>query len=379
MILILLGSFLCFTVLYLVAFTGAIFRPPFLTLSTWERITKILSILAISYLGLWLTLVSVHLLAPQPTGSLALTQVLAPLILLPALMFTPLVVARGTKWFRWMLLITIVVFLLRYPPALPFGRATVTTTTQVRVMNWNVTISPERNQLLRLKPLLRTKPADVIVLQEAYWEWLRTDSTITKLYPYQLMHTEQASSGLVLLSSYPVLAHGTPPHSSNTRGLPRLIWARLNLGQGHTLLVVAAHPESPYTSNRSDCRFPACYDTQARDSLTPVIRAVLDPALANNEPVLLIGDLNITDREPQYTDLSRGLQDSHDQAGRGWGLTFGLFHTESSDNINGNFLLPLLRFDYIFSSPNLVPIRSSVDCSLRGSEHCIVFGTFAVQ
>jgi endonuclease/exonuclease/phosphatase (EEP) superfamily protein YafD len=246
-------------------------------------------------------------------------------------------------------------------------------------MNWNVTASPERNQIVRLAPLLQADLADVIVLQEAYWGWLRTDSTIQALYPHQFVHTQQASSGLIVLSRYPVLEHGTGSQLPNVEGFPRLVWAKLDVGRSTPLWIVAAHPESPYTSNRSDCRFPQCYDTQQRDLLIPQIRTIIDTALSQNAPVLLVGDLNITERESQYHEVGRGLLDSHRQAGWGWGTTFGVFFTESSENINGRFLVPLLRFDYMFNSPNITALSSETDCSLRGSEHCIVYARFALH
>lgn len=95
--------------------------------------------------------------------------------------------------------------------------------------------------------------------------------------------------------------------------------------------------------------------------------------------MLLVGDLNTTEREPQYNELGRGLLDAHRQAGWGWGPTFGVFFTESSENINGRFFVPLLRFDYVFGSPNLTALSLETDCALRGSEHCIVYAKFALQ
>ena len=71
--------------------------------------------------------------------------------------------------------------------------------------------------------VLATKPAGIVVLEETYWEWMRSDPVVSKLYPYQFNHTIQASSGLVLLSSYPVLAHGVAERPRLSRGWPRLV------------------------------------------------------------------------------------------------------------------------------------------------------------
>lgn len=236
---------------------GTVVRPRPLSTQSWMRVTQFLSFIASIYLTLWIVLVTVHLVVPQKTGVLALTQVLAPLLLIPAIIFVPLVFARNNKAFRWFASFIIAVFLVYCPPSIAFPDSLSSNNVQqIRVMNWNVTISPERNQIVRLRPLLQADLADVIVLQEAHWGWLRADPMVRALYPHQLVHTEQASSGLVVLSRYPVLEHGTGSQLPNAEGWPRLVWAKLDLGRGIPLWIVAAHPESPYTSNRSDCRFP---------------------------------------------------------------------------------------------------------------------------
>ena len=152
------------------------------------------------------------------------------------------------------------------------------------------------------------------------------------------------------------------------------------LGQGQTIVLVVAHPESPYSSSdNSSCYFPSCYDTSLCDTLLAQMREIVDTALARNEAVLVVGDLNLTTREPQYSEVSRGLQDLHHRVGWGYGHTFGLYRQQSSQEINGRFLIPLLRIDYMLNSPNVTPYRTSADCTLRGSEHCILFGEFALE
>lgn len=316
MLLMIAATLLCLGAIYLAALVGVLVRPRWLSAITWQRIANALSFLALSYLAAWLALTFVHLLAPQRSGVLALTQALAPLLLLPALVFIPLAFAGGTRLLRWGLVLTTLVFLVRCPPALPLGAPTALAgVPQLRVMNWNVQESGEANQIARLRPLLATKPADVVVLEEAYWGWLNKDEAIKALYPYQLANTRFAASGPVILSSYPFLANGVAQIPLTMRGWPRLIWTRLDLGAGRSVVVVAAHPESPYTSNRSDCQPPLCYDTAQRDWLIPFAREIIDPALARNEPVILSGDLNTTNREVQLGEWGRGLRDTHDRAG----------------------------------------------------------------
>jgi len=164
----------------------------------------------------------------------------------------PLAFVTRYRWL-WMLLgLCLGAALLRSPPSLgrlivPHGHAA-----QLTVFHWNVAIDGPERQQGRLRPVLAARPGDVVVLPERYWGWMRTDPMISRLYPYQLVHTEQASSGLVLLSTFPFLEADVARNPPGAEGWPRLLWARLDLGGGETVLVVAAHPESPYSSN-SDC------------------------------------------------------------------------------------------------------------------------------
>ena len=89
--------------------------------------------------------------------------------------------------------------------------------------------------------------------------------------------------------------------------------------------------------------------------------------------MLVMGDFNVTEREPGYADLSRGLQDAYAVRGSGTGSTWGP---------KGGYMgwrIPTLRIDYLLSSPNVVPVSASTDCASRGSDHCIVSARYEVR
>jgi|GEM_PF-630716 len=334
---------------------------------------SILNRLVLMYLLLVLGLLLHHVLRPHHSGLLALTQVLAPYLFLPFLLSIPFAALRGMVMLRWTLITSAGLFFMCFVlPLASVAPPSTATRVHIRVMNWNVNVccGPER-QAARVRPVLSENPADVIVLEEAYWEWLQHDPVVSKLYPYQLNHTKQASSGLVLLSAYPILDHGQGALQVNiNHGWPRLIWARLDVGQGQQLMVVAAHPEGPYSA-MGQCHTLLCYDTAERDSLIPHIRNIVDSALARGEHVLLLGDMNVTEREPTYHELTRGLIDAYRATEQGFGHTWGILPQL-------NWSTPLLRIDYLFSSPNVVPLDTTVDCTLRGSDHCTLSGVFGL-
>ena len=76
------------------------------------------------------------------------------------------------------------------------------------------------------------------------------------------------------------------------------------------------------------------------------MRALIDADLAAGQTVLVMGDLNTTEREQAYADFTAGLRDAHLDAGTGPGLTW------RPDEFKA---LPfgLIRIDYILTSPDL--------------------------
>jgi endonuclease/exonuclease/phosphatase family metal-dependent hydrolase len=173
---------------------------------------------------------------------------------------------------------------------------------------------------------------------------------------------------MVLLSRYPILEQGVLDQPADLWPRPDVMWARLALEGGATLRVVTAHPR-PARWGREPCLSRVCYDPSRRDAQLASIRAFVAPALARGERLLLLGDFNVTDREPAYRDLAAGLQDAYMAVGSGAANTWG----------PGNLMshgLALLRIDYFFTSPALRPLRLAVDCTPRGSDHCLLLGTF---
>jgi endonuclease/exonuclease/phosphatase family metal-dependent hydrolase len=67
---------------------------------------------------------------------------------------------------------------------------------------------------------------------------------------------------------------------------------------------------------------PLRWDARPRDAEIAYVNAFVDARIAAGERVLVMGDVNVTDREPANADLSRGLRDAHDiawGAGASWG------------------------------------------------------------
>jgi endonuclease/exonuclease/phosphatase family metal-dependent hydrolase len=112
------------------------------------------------------------------------------------------------------------------------------------------------------------------------------------------------------------------------------------------------------------------YDPRHRDLALEVLRAMVDEGVSRGQRMLLLGDLNLTDREVAYEELSEGLTDAHHAAGSGLGHTWRPPGTE----------LPfgLLRIDMALAGPGLMPVSSEPDCTSSGADHCILDVTLVV-
>ncbi len=336
----------------------------------WGRrvVVALLSLYPLAVLGLS----AVHWLAPRRTGPLALSQVLAPYLFLPLLVLVPLLFLRGAGVLRGLLLLCAVVYGLRFMPHITLTAPSADPAArQITAMSWNV--YSYNGQSEGLQEYLRSKPADLVALHEFTGRWIADDEVLRQQYPYQLRYPDSCPSGIVLLSSYPILASNLSEIGVPIRDMLPMCWARIDLGNGRTMVFVGAHPQSPDPVPRACLRRSAeCYDTTARDGEITRIHAQIDGLLQDGEPLLFGGDFNTTEREPAYQDLVAGLQDTYRTGGNGPGSTWSPLRLVGLE-------IPLLRIDYLMTSPNLTTLSMTTDCTLRGSDHCIVRGQFEIK
>lgn len=337
------------------------------TQPAWPR--RLLNAVAVDYALFLIGLSIIHLIWPQRAGVLAVTQIFAPYLFAPLLVLAPLAWRRAPRLLPVAILICAGLFVLRFPPHLNAAALSPAPVAgQFTAMTWNVAVGGQQDAV---RAVLLRRPADIIALQETHTEWIAQDAAITARYPHrQALPPWDASgiSGMMLLSRYPILEQGVLDQPADLWPQPDVMWARLDLGGGATLRVVTAHPR-PARLSRAPCLSRVCYDPSRRDAQLANIRAFVGRALARGERLLLLGDFNVTDREPAYHDLAAGLQDAYMAVGTGAANTWA-----PGDVMRHG--LALLRIDYLFTSPTIRPLRLAVDCTPRGSDHCILYGTF---
>lgn len=169
----------------------------------------------------------------------------------------------------------------------------------LRVMTFNVlTQNPRRGEVLRF---LENSGVDVIGLLEISPAWARELSTLGKSHPHHRVVPRGDNFGVALYSKIPlesVRVHGSGPHS-----LPS-IDAVLG-GRARGIRMIFTHPMPPVGARA----------TRMRDEQ---LLTMAERCAAENGPVLLAGDLNLTPWSPRFRELlDRGeLQDS----GKGFGI-----------------------------------------------------------
>lgn len=311
----------------------------------------------------------VSLLAPQREGSVALAQVLAHYLFLPALLLAPFALSRGMFLLRLGLLSAGAAFLIAFPPALRLPTpASAAQGPELTLLQWNVFVGGVSARDLR-EALAQHQP-DVVTLQEALWEEIAADEAIAAAYPYRLLRPEETAPSLVILSRLPIVEAAVPQLPDPVWDMPRIVWARLDLG-GQTVTVVNAHPMPPRIFAEG-CSPLRCYNTGPRDEQIVALRRFVDELRRRSgDPLILAGDMNVTEREPAYFDLSAGLQDAHRAVGSGFGASW------RPDELGVQW--GLLRIDYLFSAGEIRPLALTTDCSSRASDHCLLVGRFALE
>jgi len=316
-------------------------------------------------------LTALHVLAPQRDGPFALSQILAPYLFLLLVPFVLLLRTPGSsgRILRWTMSAAALVFLVRFVPAwvpLPGAApAAAAGAERLGVVTWNLELGqPDTEAVVAM---IRSMEADVIGLVELtprHAAAIEADDELRHRFPTMELRPTDGSLGIGLLST---LAPIDEPHAEVD---PPLVVQRLDAGGGVPITAVVAHP-LPGRIETVGGALPVGYDSTSRDRPLAIVRDVVDPILASGEPLLLIGDFNVVDREPGYDDLATGLIDAHRAAGLGPGHTWRPPRLE---------WLPfgLLRIDLLFSANGITPVSVSQDCTPRGSDHCIMAGVMAL-
>jgi endonuclease/exonuclease/phosphatase (EEP) superfamily protein YafD len=300
----------------------------------------------------FLVLFALHSVVPQPGGPLALTEIAEPLLVVVALLLVPFGLRQPIGRAAAILLLAFIV--VRYGPGLVSVPVAREPAPDLRVVSWN--LRGNATSTTGLLDRLATTDANVVALQELSREQaaaIEADPGMDTRFPHRILKPEGRLE-MGLLSAFPIVAKATS-------GDPKTIEAVVDRGALGHLAVINVHPLPRGIVTAGP--IPVGFDGATRDAELATVRERVDRLAADGTPVLLVGDLDLTEREPAYRDLADGLLDAQLEVGGGWGGTWRPYPMRQLS-------VGLLRIDYVLSTPDLVPIAFQTDCTPRGGDHC---------
>jgi endonuclease/exonuclease/phosphatase family metal-dependent hydrolase len=300
-------------------------------------------------------------------GPVAVLQLLSPHIALATLLAIPIAVATRSRPLALPVVATMLLLVLRFggewtSPAVGSAPAIGSASDELMVATWNIQSGSGAGDIAL--ELLRATPVDIVAIQELTPEVaaaIEADAGLTARYPHRVLEGREGVSGAGILSRYPI-------ESAEYAREPVRIEARLRLPVGE-LVVLNAHP-FPARINLW-AGIPAGMDPVERNDETERLRARVAELEGAGLDVLLIGDFNTAPTEVAFGRLTTGLHDAHADVGWGPGWTWRPARFA--------FLgIGLLRIDLILSTPDLVPVGTSVTCPAAG-DHCLVEATLVID
>jgi len=205
--------------------------------------------------------------------------------------------------------------------------------------------------------MLRESRADIIALQEVNDVGADLiESQLSELYPYQISLPD-GIAGTGLLSKYPIRSQEifklAPQTFNHCQAIVDV--------DGVLIKVLSVHP--PSALSPTELRY--------RDRRISEIEGLIERA-TTGEPVLLMGDFNLTDQTTDYRLLTgAGLNDAFREAG--WGL--GNIWPARLKGITG--LIPCMRIDHIWHTGEISVLSAHVG-SRVGSDHLPVTAEIAI-
>jgi endonuclease/exonuclease/phosphatase (EEP) superfamily protein YafD len=232
------------------------------------------------------------------------------------------------------------------------------------VMTFNLLVS-RRDYSGAVDSILAEDP-DIVALQELTEPARRTIGRfLRRRFPFQALRPAAGFGGAGVLSRVPILREA-PFRLSNRGHLCQHVVLDLPAG---ALSLFNVHLTAPNIQVA-----PLRYDETLRERQAAALAARL---AAQQPPVVVAGDFNMTERSTAYRRLAKLLRDSFREAGTGPGATF-----PNAPRLGPLLLprwpvpMPVIRIDYVFHSADIVA-REAHRGDGDGSDHCPVIATFA--
>ncbi len=319
----------------------------------------IVSMLCLLYGGLTAAYVLARLIIGERWSLVELANSLMPNPLLPLFIAVPILLVLR-RW-RWSLIYApaLILFTVQYSPLLLPNPAVPVEAPHLRVLTYN--LGSMVADAGHTAEVIRSADAHIVALQELLSpvaERLQRD--LADLYPYHALHpTDNYAQGVGLLSKYPIL---------DDTYLDQIVLGgqetRIALAADTTITVLNVHPVAPAAR-----LFGIESALRSQE-----ISYALDLAAQVTDPLLLVGDFNITDQTEDYARISARYRDAFRTSGFGLGASFPNF-TRFAYSLR--WLLPIIRIDYVFYDAHWQAVSAYTLGDHGGSDHFPVLAELA--
>ena len=266
-------------------------------------------------------------------------------LFVPSLVLIPLAILSRSKVMIAAAAIPLLLFVLTYGHLFLPSLSSVEASTSFKVMTFNVL--DNNDQYEDVASQIHTHNPDILSLQEL--EPHMADSLDTVLgdkFPYQ-----EVEESIGFFSRYPVTQYDAFQLSEDGHWGQRIT---LDI-EGNQVTFLNVHPRSPRMIY-SSIGLPAGFAKDDRDRDHGHLLTLIDQQVG---PLVVMGDLNLTDRQDQYGQLREYLKDAHRDIGCGLGFT-----RTNYPEIG----VPTWRIDYVLHTGELAALSAEVG-DFAGSDH----------
>lgn len=241
--------------------------------------------------------------------------------------------------------------------------------TRLRVMTFNVFAASRPTD--ELVGIIAEAHPDVLLTQELVPSLAQAlDAELKATYPYSRLRTSGGWGAQGIWSRYPIVSEEV---WDGSRREAQWQHAVLNV-DGQPVHVVSLHLTTPSVNwrVRQDWPVPVAVGQMAQARSLEVTWLVprLRPLVQGPEPLIVAGDLNLTDQTPEFQRLlDTGLTSAYRQAGWGFGLTFPATPRVRFFRRTLRVPTPLVGIDHILLSPRVAARRALVWPEAAGSDH----------
>ncbi|MBT5230285.1 MAG: endonuclease/exonuclease/phosphatase family protein [Methylococcales bacterium] len=199
-------------------------------------------------------------------------------------------------------------------------------------------VQSSNNQYQKLIHWLEQEQPDVFVVQEVTDAWITALHPLNNQYPHQVIHPRTDNFGIALYSKYPlshIQTHYWPP--AELPSIEVTIHKQTN-----SFSLITTHPLPPISK-----AYHAARNQQ--------IQAAILAANTQSLPTILIGDMNLTPWEPDYTALLTAKKNllSNTRIGQGILPTWPTFFLPAAIAIDHCFISPEWETSQMVTGPDI--------------------------